>query len=158
MKKILTFKQIDELAKKLATYVTPNTVVALIGDLGTGKTTFTKKFAKELGIDENLKSPTFNYVLEYLDGRLPLYHFDVYRLGSADEIYEIGYEDYINNDGVALIEWANIIESELPKKYIRIEFEYALGEGEEELRSLELKYIGDKEKEEEMLKYVDFSN
>ncbi|MEG0069110.1 tRNA (adenosine(37)-N6)-threonylcarbamoyltransferase complex ATPase subunit type 1 TsaE [Cetobacterium sp.] len=158
MKKILTFKQIDELAKKLAAYVTPNTVVALIGDLGTGKTTFTKNFAKELGIDENLKSPTFNYVLEYLDGRLPLYHFDVYRLGSADEIYEIGYEDYINNDGVALIEWANIIESELPKKYIRIEFEYALGEGEEELRSVELKYIGDKEKEEEMLKYVNFSD
>ncbi|MEG1978484.1 MAG: tRNA (adenosine(37)-N6)-threonylcarbamoyltransferase complex ATPase subunit type 1 TsaE [Cetobacterium sp.] len=158
MKKILTFKQIDELAKKLAAYVTPTTVVALIGDLGTGKTTFTKNFAKELGIDENLKSPTFNYVLEYLDGRLPLYHFDVYRLGSADEIYEIGYEDYINNDGVALIEWANIIESELPKKYIRIEFEYALGEGEEELRSVELKYIGDKEKEEEMLKYVNFSD
>ncbi|WP_297597001.1 tRNA (adenosine(37)-N6)-threonylcarbamoyltransferase complex ATPase subunit type 1 TsaE [uncultured Cetobacterium sp.] len=158
MKKILTFKQIDELAKKLSDYVSKNTVLALIGDLGTGKTTFTKNFAKEFGIHENLKSPTFNYVLEYLDGRLPLYHFDVYRLGSAEEIYEIGYEDYINNDGVALIEWANIIESELPKKYIRIEFEYALGESDEELRTVDLSYVGDKEKEEEMLKYVDFSN
>ncbi|MGL5917826.1 MAG: tRNA (adenosine(37)-N6)-threonylcarbamoyltransferase complex ATPase subunit type 1 TsaE, partial [Cetobacterium sp.] len=112
MKKILKFEEIDILAKKLANYVSENTVVALIGDLGTGKTTFTKSFAKELGVKENLKSPTFNYVLEYLDGRLPLYHFDVYRLGSPEEIYEIGYEDYINNDGVALIEWANIIESE----------------------------------------------
>ena len=158
MKKILTFDEINRLAKKLADYVSPNTVVALIGDLGTGKTTFTKTFAKAFGIEDNLKSPTFNYVLEYLDGRLPLYHFDVYRLGSPEEIYEIGYEDYINNDGVALIEWANIIESELPKKYIKIEFEYALDKEEQEVRSVSLEYIGDKEKEEEMLKYVDFSN
>ncbi|MGL5088122.1 MAG: tRNA (adenosine(37)-N6)-threonylcarbamoyltransferase complex ATPase subunit type 1 TsaE [Cetobacterium sp.] len=158
MKKVLTFEEINRLAKKLANYVSPNTVVALIGDLGTGKTTFTKNFAKELGIEENLKSPTFNYVLEYLDGRLPLYHFDVYRLGSSEEIYEIGYEDYINNDGVALIEWANIIESELPKKYIKIEFQYSLADNDLEVRALDLQYIGDKEKEEEMLKYVDFSN
>ena len=157
MRKILKFEEINALAKKLADYVSPNTVVALIGDLGTGKTTFTKNFAKELGVEENLKSPTFNYVLEYLDGRLPLYHFDVYRLGSADEIYEIGYEDYINNDGVALIEWANIIESELPKKYIKIEFEYALETEDLEVRAVNLEYVGDKEKEEELLKYVDFS-
>lgn len=158
MKKILTFDEINILARKLADYVSPNTVVALIGDLGTGKTTFTKTFAKTFGIEDNLKSPTFNYVLEYLDGRLPLYHFDVYRLGSPEEIYEIGYEDYINNDGVALIEWANIIESELPKKYIKIEFEYALDREDQEVRIVNLEYIGDKEKEEEMLKYVDFSN
>ncbi|MGL5971284.1 MAG: tRNA (adenosine(37)-N6)-threonylcarbamoyltransferase complex ATPase subunit type 1 TsaE, partial [Cetobacterium sp.] len=68
MKKILSFEEINKLAKKIANYVSPNTVVALIGDLGTGKTTFTKNFAKELGVEENLKSPTFNYVLEYLDG------------------------------------------------------------------------------------------
>ncbi|MGL5355168.1 MAG: tRNA (adenosine(37)-N6)-threonylcarbamoyltransferase complex ATPase subunit type 1 TsaE [Cetobacterium sp.] len=158
MKKILSFEEINKLAKKIANYVSPNTVVALIGDLGTGKTTFTKNFAKELGVEENLKSPTFNYVLEYLDGRLPLYHFDVYRLGSSEEIYEIGYEDYINNDGVALIEWANIIESELPKKYIKIEFQYSLEEDDLEVRAIDLQYIGDKEKEEEMLKYVNFSN
>ncbi|MGL4425599.1 MAG: tRNA (adenosine(37)-N6)-threonylcarbamoyltransferase complex ATPase subunit type 1 TsaE [Cetobacterium sp.] len=158
MKKILKFEEIDILAKKLANYVSENTVVALIGDLGTGKTTFTKSFAKELGIKENLKSPTFNYVLEYLDGRLPLYHFDVYRLGSPEEIYEIGYEDYINNDGVALIEWANIIESELPKKYIRLKFEYSLENDNFDVRAIDLEYIGNKEEEEELLKYVDFSN
>ena len=78
MEKVLTFSQIDELAKKLANYVEENTVIALIGELGTGKTTFTKTFAKEFGVKENLKSPTFNYVLEYLSGRMPLYHFVVY--------------------------------------------------------------------------------
>lgn len=157
MKKVLTFKEIDELAKKMADFVEENSVIALIGDLGTGKTTFSKNFARELGVEENLKSPTFNYVLEYLDGRIPLYHFDVYRLGSPEEIYEIGYEDYINNGGVALIEWANIIDSELPKKYIRIEFSYE-DTDIENLREVSLEYIGDKEKEEEMLKYVGFSN
>ena len=145
MEKVLTFSQIDELAKKLANYVEENTVIALIGDLGTGKTTFTKTFAKEFGVTENLKSPTFNYVLEYLSGRLPLYHFDVYRLCSSEEIYEIGYEDYINNGGVALIEWANIISEDLPKEYIRIEFKYAEKEDE---RIVDISYVGNKEKEE----------
>ena len=145
MEKVLTFSQIDELAKKLANYVEENTVIALIGDLGTGKTTFTKTFAKECGVKENLKSPTFNYVLEYLSGRLPLYHFDVYRLCSSEEIYEIGYEDYINNGGVALIEWANIISEDLPKEYIRIEFKYAEKEDE---RIVDISYVGNKEKEE----------
>ena len=145
MEKVLTFSQIDELAKKLANYVEENTVIALIGDLGTGKTTFTKTFAKEFGVKENLKRPTFNYVLEYLSGRLPLYHFDVYRLCSSEEIYEIGYEDYINNGGVALIEWANIISEDLPKEYIRIEFKYAEKEDE---RIVDISYVGNKEKEE----------
>lgn len=155
MKKKLNFLEIDSLAEKLAKYVEPNTVIALIGDLGTGKTSFSKAFAKGLGIKENLKSPTFNYVLEYLDGRLPLYHFDVYRLGSSEEIYEIGYEDYINNGGVALIEWANIIYDELPKEYIKIEMKYD-GDVESE-REIDIKFIGNKEKEKELLKYVDFS-
>ena len=153
MEKVLTFNQIDVLAKKLANYVEENTVIALIGDLGTGKTTFTKIFAKELGVKENLKSPTFNYVLEYLSGRLPLYHFDVYRLCNSEEIYEIGYEDYINNGGVALIEWANIILEDLPKEYIRIEFKYAEKEDE---RIVDIKYIGNKEKEAKF--NVDFGN
>lgn len=153
MKKKLKFDDIDEFAKKLANFVRENTVIALIGDLGTGKTTFTKRFSKELGVKENLKSPTFNYVLEYLSGRLPLYHFDVYRLCEADEIYEIGYEDYINNGGVAIIEWANIIESELPKEYIKIEIEYAENDNE---RYINLEYIGNSGKEEELLAYVNF--
>ncbi|WP_294660185.1 tRNA (adenosine(37)-N6)-threonylcarbamoyltransferase complex ATPase subunit type 1 TsaE, partial [uncultured Fusobacterium sp.] len=95
MNKVLTFEELNLLAEKLADFSSENTVIALIGDLGTGKTTFSQKFAKRLGVNENIKSPTFNYVLEYLDGRLPLYHFDVYRLGEAEEIYEVGYEDYL---------------------------------------------------------------
>ncbi|MDO4690724.1 MAG: tRNA (adenosine(37)-N6)-threonylcarbamoyltransferase complex ATPase subunit type 1 TsaE [Fusobacterium sp.] len=157
MKKKLKFYEIDELAKKLANFVKENSVIALIGELGTGKTTFTKTFSKELGVKENLKSPTFNYVLEYLSGRLPLYHFDVYRLCEAEEIYEIGYEDYINNGGVAIIEWANIIETELPKEYIKISFEYS-DNGLEDKRIINLEYIGNKIKEGELLDYVNFRN
>ena len=155
MEKILNFSEIDILAKKIANYASENTVIALIGDLGTGKTTFTKTFAKEFGVKENLKSPTFNYVLEYLTGRLPLYHFDVYRLCNSEEIYEIGYEDYINNGGVALIEWADIILDDLPKEYIRIDFSYSTKDDE---RKVNIKYIGNSKKEEELLNYVDFGN
>lgn len=154
MNKILTFDELDILAKKLADYSDENTVIALIGDLGTGKTTFTQKFAKELGVVENIKSPTFNYVLEYFSGRLPLYHFDVYRLQDAMEIYEIGYEDYLNNNGVVLIEWANIIETELPKEYIKIE----LNHHDSNSRIVKLTYVGNEQKQKEMLDYVGFSN
>lgn len=154
MNKILTFDELNILAKRLADYSNENTVIALIGDLGTGKTTFTQEFAKELGIIENIKSPTFNYVLEYFSGRLPLYHFDVYRLQDAMEIYEIGYEDYLNNDGIVLIEWANIIETELPKEYIKIE----LNHHDSKSRVVKLTYVGNEKKEKEMLDYVGFSN
>ncbi|STO31907.1 ADP-binding protein [Fusobacterium necrogenes] len=153
MNKILTFDELNNLAEKLADYSCKNTVIALIGDLGTGKTTFSQHFAKRLGIVENIKSPTFNYVLEYLSGRLPLYHFDVYRLGEAEEVYEVGYEDYLNSDGILLIEWANIIESELPKEYIKIKLNYH----DEDTREVELRYIGNEAKEKEMLEYVGFS-
>lgn len=158
MKKILTFVEIDELAKKLSEYVCENTTIALIGELGTGKTSFTKSFAKNLGIKENLKSPTFNYVLEYFSGKYPLNHFDVYRLTDSEQIYEIGYEDYLNNNGITIIEWADIIESELPKKYIRLNFKYLMDSNDIDRRCVELEYIGDKNKEKEMLKYVDFSD
>lgn len=154
MNKILTFDELDVLAKKIADYSDENTVIALIGDLGTGKTTFTQKFAKELGVVENIKSPTFNYVLEYFSGRLPLYHFDVYRLQDAMEIYEIGYEDYLNNNGVVLIEWANIIETELPKEYIKIELDHH----DSNSRIVKLTYVGNEQKQKEMLDYVGFSN
>lgn len=154
MEKILTFEELDKLAFDLGKYVEKNSVIALVGDLGTGKTTFVKEFAKSLGITENLKSPTFNYVLEYLSGRLPLYHFDVYRLGEAEEVYEVGYEDYLNADGVVIVEWADIIESELPKEHIEIKLEY----WDENRRKLSITYPGNIKKEEEMLKYVGFSN
>lgn len=154
MKKVLTFNEINILAEKLGNFVKSGDIIALIGDLGTGKTTFSKKFAEALGVKENLKSPTFNYVLEYFSGRIPLYHFDVYRLGEAEEIYEVGYEDYLGGDGVMLIEWANIIESELPKEYIELILEY---DGDE-TRKISLRYVGNQEKEKEMLEYVGFSN
>lgn len=156
MKKTLNFIEIDRLAQNLANYVKKmdNLVIALIGDLGTGKTTFSKQFAKSFGINEELKSPTFNYVLEYFNDKKSLYHFDVYRIDEPEEIYEIGYEDYINS-GISLIEWADKIETELPKKYIKIVFSYSL---EEDKREVSLNFVGDEEKEKELLEYVDFRN
>ena len=84
------------------------------GDLGVGKTVFTQGFAKGLGIDEAVNSPTFTIIQEYDEGRLPLYHFDVYRIGDPEEMYEIGYEDYFYGQGVCLIEWAKLIEELIP--------------------------------------------
>ncbi len=94
-------------------------IYCLDGDLGTGKTVFTKGFAKGLGIDDHITSPTFTIVNEYM-GRLPFYHFDVYRIENSDEMFEIGFDDYISSEGVCLIEWAEIIEELLPKESIRI--------------------------------------
>ena len=99
-------------------------IVALIGDLGTGKTALTKYIAEGLGIQEVITSPTFTIVQEYRQGRLPLYHFDVYRIGDPEEMYELGYEEYFYGDGVCVIEWADLIEELLPEytKTIRIEY------------------------------------
>ena len=137
MKKNLSFREIDELVVKLSKYLKSGDVISLEGDLGTGKTTIVQKIFKELGIKENIKSPTFNYVLEYNSGKFPLYHFDVYRISDPMEIYEIGYEDYIYGEGVTVIEWGNIIETELPKEYIKILLEYA----GEESRDIEIRAI-----------------
>ena len=99
-------------------------IVALIGDLGTGKTALTKYIAEGLEIRETITSPTFTIVQEYRRGRLPLYHFDVYRIGDPEEMYELGYEEYFYGDGVCVIEWADLIEELLPEytKVIRIEY------------------------------------
>lgn len=153
MKKKLNFQEIDRLAERLASYAKEDTLIALIGDLGTGKTHFSQQFAKALGVQETLKSPTFNYVLGYESGRLPLYHFDVYRLMEPEELYEVGYEDYLREEGVILMEWANLVESELPEEYIRLELEY---QEEENQREVNLSYIGNEEKEKELLAYVNF--
>ncbi|OQY07611.1 MAG: tRNA (adenosine(37)-N6)-threonylcarbamoyltransferase complex ATPase subunit type 1 TsaE [Fusobacteriia bacterium 4572_132] len=154
MKKKLNFKEIDELAKKISGKLKKNDTIALIGDLGTGKTTFVKKMAKELGITETIKSPTFTYVREYELAEFNLYHFDVYRISDPLEIYEVGYEDYINNDGILIIEWANLIKSELPEEYLEIELEYS----DDESRYIKIDYIGDIERKKEILEYVDFGN
>ena len=105
------------------------TVYTLTGDLGVGKTVFTQGFAKGLGVTEHVNSPTFTIVQEYEDGRLPFYHFDVYRIGDIEEMDEIGYEDYFYGEGVCLIEWAELIEELLPKKRTEILIEKDLEKG-----------------------------
>ena len=105
-------------------------VIALTGDLGTGKTTFTKYLAQGLGIDHNINSPTFNIVKEHYGGRLPLYHFDVYRLGSGEELIDAGAEDYFYGDGVSVVEWADLVMDYLPEDAIVIHISYGEKEGE----------------------------
>ena len=95
-------------------------IFCLDGDLGVGKTVFTKGFAKGLGVSEDISSPTFTIVLEYHDGRMPFYHFDVYRIGDVYEMDEIGYEEYFFGEGVCLIEWASLVEEIIPKEAIKI--------------------------------------
>lgn len=104
-------------------------VITLVGDLGVGKTVFTKGLAKGLDITEPVSSPTFTIVQEYREGRLPLYHFDVYRIGEPEEMEEIGYEDYFYGDGVCLVEWANLIEELIPAQALRITIEKELEKG-----------------------------
>ena len=98
-------------------------IICLEGELGVGKTVFTQGFADGLGIDEPICSPTFTIIQEYTQGRLPLYHFDVYRLGSCEEMDEIGYEEYFYSDGVCLVEWGNLFPELFPENttYVRIE-------------------------------------
>ena len=104
-------------------------VYLLLGDLGVGKTVFTQGFADGLAITEPISSPTFTIVQEYEDGRMPFYHFDVYRIGDVEEMEEIGYEDYFYGEGVCLIEWANLIEEILPKTAKTITIEKDLEKG-----------------------------
>ena len=118
------------LGAKLAAQMKPDQVYALIGDLGTGKTTLAKAIARGLGVTETLTSPTFTIVQEYGTGRLPLYHFDVYRVNDEDELFEIGLEDYFHKGGVCLIEWADLIEDLLPVDAVTIRLAYGKEEGE----------------------------
>jgi tRNA threonylcarbamoyladenosine biosynthesis protein TsaE len=104
-------------------------VYTLVGDLGVGKTVFTQGLAKGLEIDEPISSPTFTIVQVYDEGRLPFYHFDVYRIGDISEMDEIGFEDYVYGEGVSLIEWANLIEEILPEERIAITIEKDLDTG-----------------------------
>lgn len=104
-------------------------VICLNGDLGVGKTIFTQGFAEGLGIDEPVNSPTFTIVQQYDTGRLPLYHFDVYRIGDISEMDEIGYEDCFYGDGVSLIEWSQLIEEILPEHVTEITIEKDLEKG-----------------------------
>ena len=120
-----TFRLGEELGRKAV----PGQVFTLTGDLGVGKTVFTQGLAKGLGIEEPVNSPTFTIVQVYEEGRLPFYHFDVYRIGDVEEMEEVGFEDYVMGDGVSLIEWADLIEEILPEKRTRILIEKDLEQG-----------------------------
>ena len=117
------------LAKSLGEQTKPGTVYTLTGDLGVGKTVFAQGLAKGLGIEEAINSPTFTIVQVYEEGRLPFYHFDVYRIGDIEEMDEIGYEDYFYGDGVCLVEWAELIEELLPGKRVGLLIEKDLQKG-----------------------------
>lgn len=108
------------LGKRIGEEARPGEVYTLIGDLGVGKTVFTQGLAAGLGITEPVNSPTFTILQSYEEGRLPFYHFDVYRIGDISEMDEIGYEDCFYGDGVSLIEWADLIREILPDHYTQI--------------------------------------
>ena len=118
-----------ELGKRLGEQAKPGWIFTLVGDLGVGKTVFTQGLARGLGIEEPVSSPTFTIVQEYDTGRLPFYHFDVYRIGDIEEMDEVGFEDYVMGEGVSLIEWANLIEEILPEKRTEILLEKDLEKG-----------------------------
>ena len=117
------------LGKSLGESAKPGDVICLNGDLGVGKTVFTQGFAAGLGITEPVNSQTFTIVQQYDDGRLPLYHFDVYRIGDVSEMDEVGYEDFFYGDGVCLIEWSNLIEEILPDHMTSVTIEKDLQKG-----------------------------
>ena len=114
---------------KIGMHAKPGQIYTLTGDLGVGKTVFTQGVAAGLGITEPVNSPTFTIIQEYEDGRLPFYHFDVYRIGDLEEMEEIGYDDYFFGQGICLIEWAELIEEILPEKRIEVTIEIDLEKG-----------------------------
>lgn len=122
-------KETYELGCRLGQEARAGQVYALVGDLGVGKTVFTKGLAVGLGIEEPVSSPTFTIVQVYEEGRLPFYHFDVYRIGDAEEMDEVGFDDYVYGEGVSLIEWANLIEEILPQHYTEVKIEKDLEKG-----------------------------
>lgn len=132
MREILIRNEEDTKAfgRELAESLQPDSVIALVGDLGTGKTTLTKYIAEGLGVTEMITSPTFTIVCEYHSGRLPFYHFDVYRLGDTEDLFETGVEEYFYAGGVCVVEWADQIAEILPDDTMCIFIEYGENEGE----------------------------
>lgn len=125
----LSAKDTYDIARKLGEKACAGDVVCLIGDLGVGKTLFSQGFAKGLGIEESVNSPTFTIVQVYDEGRIPFYHFDVYRIEDPEEMEEVGFSDMIYGEGVCLIEWADMISDILPEHYINIVIEKDLKKG-----------------------------
>ena len=129
------------IAKELANKLSIGDVIVLSGELGSGKTKFTEGFLSYFGLENEISSPTFTIVNEYKNNKISIFHFDVYRLEDADEFYEIGGEEYFNS-GICLIEWGEIIETALPKDYIKIVFHK--DDNDENLRILDIYFIGKK--------------
>jgi tRNA threonylcarbamoyladenosine biosynthesis protein TsaE len=122
--RIVNENEMKAYGQALGQTLAPGAVIALIGDLGAGKTTLSKSIAEGLGVRERVTSPTFTIICEYGSGRLPLYHFDVYRLDDPEEMENLGYEEYFYGDGVTIVEWADKVEALLPKTAIRIRIDY----------------------------------
>ncbi|MBR5566374.1 MAG: tRNA (adenosine(37)-N6)-threonylcarbamoyltransferase complex ATPase subunit type 1 TsaE [Roseburia sp.] len=122
-------EETKELGRKIGAAAIQGSVYTLVGDLGVGKTVFTQGIAEGLEIEEPICSPTFTIVQVYEEGRMPFYHFDVYRIGDIEEMDEIGYEDYFYGEGVCMIEWANLIEEILPEHRWDITIEKDLEKG-----------------------------
>ncbi len=120
----------EALGESLARRLSPGAVVAFTGDLGAGKTAFTRGLARGLGISEPVTSPTFTIVNEYEGGRLPLFHFDMYRLGSSDELFDIGWEDYLRRGGVCAVEWSEIVDDALEGDAIRVDIRRGADDGQ----------------------------
>lgn len=118
-----------ELGKRIGQQARPGQIYTLVGDLGVGKTVFTQGVACGLGIHEPISSPTFTIIQVYEEGRIPFYHFDVYRIGDIEEMEEIGYDDYFFGEGICLIEWANLIEELLPENIMAVTIEKDLEKG-----------------------------
>jgi tRNA threonylcarbamoyladenosine biosynthesis protein TsaE len=120
----LSARQTHAVGEALAACLQPGDIVLLTGDLGAGKTQFVQGVAEGLGAREVPTSPTFNIVCEYKSGRMPLYHFDVYRLTGPEEVYDLGFDEYFYGDGICVIEWADLIEETLPDETIFVNMEY----------------------------------
>ena len=127
----------QKIASEFAKTLQESDVICMYGDLGAGKTAFVQGLAKGLGIEDHVTSPTFTIVNEYY-GSMPLYHFDVYRIADSDEMYEIGYEEYVYGDGVSVIEWPQLIDDILPEKRYEITILKDYDKGED-YRTIEIK-------------------
>jgi tRNA threonylcarbamoyladenosine biosynthesis protein TsaE len=116
----------------LAKELKPGAIVALVGDLGTGKTTLTRYIAEGLGILEPIQSPTFTIIREHRNGRLPLFHFDVYRLEGPEDLFELGYEDYFFGEGVTIVEWADKVADLMPEDTLWVHLDYLQSKGQDD--------------------------
>lgn len=137
-----SYEETRAVAKEFSKKLKPGDVITLDGDLGAGKTAFTSGLVSGLGNDEYVTSPTFTIVNEYRQGLIPIFHFDVYRLNDIDDLYDIGFDDYLSQNGICVIEWADIIRDGLDMPYYEIRINKILDKSED-TRSITISYRGD---------------